>query len=508
MSDNLEALLQLIGRAAPQSWYPRAYIEAQGLPPDALNEYLEHLYLDGLVEKGQVSEQTGPGVVLTDKGRQLLEDPEGLQRLRDGKAIDPGDRGGIIRELLRRSFRPVLTWILLLANFAGFGYGIYLANQRGVTSLFLGVMPVGGKNLQGQEGLNFHRVLTDNGAFSGVYLIQGQWWRLLSNGFVHIGLTHLLMNMYMLFLLGRQMEQMYGRWRYLLIYLVALLGASCLVATYGVGTERRFEDNKGVKQIEFQWTTTAGASGAICGLIGAEGVWMFLNRRYLPRSLVRRFRGGFLLTVVMLVFISMFPGVSWQGHLGGLIAGAVAGWLLNFQRFGPSPLRWLGLFVLLPLPWAAYTVIQHVRATNLIWAKLEAKEYRLLDLNRRTRLVMNEAISWYLSPSGFKPMLRRDEANWKGRDRDEVKKLLDAEAGPLEQLKKLEADLGMARQHFRSPEIVVELDALLEYTHERIKLLDMARELLSDRENQLTPEVRKALKEQEDTVTKLRAKFE
>src|SRR5271157_6188121 len=102
MSDNLEALLRLIAKAAPQSWHPRLYAERQGLPPDALDEYLEVLYLDGLLEKGEGSEQTGPGVVLTAKGRQLLENPVGLQRLREGQAIDPKERGGIVRELLSR----------------------------------------------------------------------------------------------------------------------------------------------------------------------------------------------------------------------------------------------------------------------------------------------------------------------------------------------------------------------------------------------------------------------
>jgi rhomboid protease GluP len=479
MNDHLEAMLRLIGRDAPRSWHPRLHAEAQGLPLNAFDEILELLYLDGLVEKGESSAQTGPGVILTDQGRMLLTDSEALERFREGKALTPGDRGGIIRELLRRSHQPIVTWLLLAATFAVFGYGVYLASQvkqiHAFISLFLKNDP------------NVSVILHQNGSLDAIDLLRGQWWRLLSTCFVHIGLIHLLMNMYMLFAFGKQVEQMWGHWRYLVIYLVSGLGGSCLVETYA--------PEQGL----------AGASGALCGLVTAAGVWIFLNRRYLPRSVVQRFRAGFISTILLIVFISLLPGVSGLGHLGGAIGGALAAFLLNFQRFGPDPWRWLGLLGALALPWAGYAMIDHARATNPVWLKLEKQEYESRQLTRRTRLVMNEAIAWYQGQ--FQPMLRRDEDNWQGRDKTEVEKVLAGEANPLEQLTLLNADLIAARRNFRSAEILVEVDELLEYTKERIKLMDMAREFLSAKEH-LTPADREALKTQEKKVTDLREKWQ
>src|SRR5262249_50226817 len=85
-----------------------------------------------------------------------------------------------------------------------------------------------------------------------------------------------------------------------------------------------------------------GASGGICGLLGSMGVWVMLNRAFLPQKLVSDWMRNILMNVLLIAFISMVPGVSWGGHLGGGLAGAVVSVPLNLTRFGRGAQRWLG----------------------------------------------------------------------------------------------------------------------------------------------------------------------
>lgn len=349
-ASNLEILLNLIAQAAPGSWYPRLHAQSHQVPIEAIHFYLEHLYLDGLITRGASAETTGPGVTLTARGTQLLQDPAGLERLREGLAIDPGDRGGIVREILRRPSRPVVTWTLIALNVAVFAWGLVLAVQDGVVSPFLGGF------LNNKMPMELARIVNEilhrSGSVTAVDLLQGAWWRLLTACFVHIGLIHLLSNMLVLRSLGGYTEQMWGRGRYLLLYLLSGLGGSCLAMAY-------------------QPQGCAGASGAICGLFSAEAVWMLLNQKLLPRSFVRRWPIVFLPNAGLILFISLVPGVSALGHLGGAVAGMVVALLLHLHRFGPKPWRWVGIAALVPLPWAGYALIEHARRTNPTWIKLE-----------------------------------------------------------------------------------------------------------------------------------------
>src|SRR5207237_7116674 len=101
------------------------------------------------------------------------------------------------------------------------------------------------------------------GALSGAMIARGDWFRLLTCCFVHFGLLHLAVNMYSLYVLGRIQEGMWGRLRYLALYLIAGVGGSCAMvinnpSTYG-----------------------AGASGSIFGLMSSLATCIFLNRRCL-----------------------------------------------------------------------------------------------------------------------------------------------------------------------------------------------------------------------------------
>ena len=169
---------------------------------------------------------------------------------------------------------------------------------------------------------------------------------------MHIGFLHLLMNMVFLYLAGRFIERMWGHLRYLIIYLSAVLGGSCLAVAHTVGP-------------------MAGASGGVCGLLAAEAVWFFFNRRYLPRALFRRARTIFVVNLVLLIFISSFPNVSGWGHFGGAAAGALTAVLLQLHRFGPPIWRWLAIVGFVPLAWYGHYAIKHARATDPRWQRIE-----------------------------------------------------------------------------------------------------------------------------------------
>jgi len=128
---------------------------------------------------------------------------------------------------------------------------------------------------------------------------EGGWWRIVGSGFLHYGPLHLLMNMFALYILGRDMETVLGRGRFLAVYAVSLLGGSASVMLFSAPN-----------------TATAGASGAIFGLMGGLVVVLLRLKRGLAPAM----------TVIALnVFISItIPGISLVGHLGGLLFGALA----------------------------------------------------------------------------------------------------------------------------------------------------------------------------------------
>ncbi len=129
---------------------------------------------------------------------------------------------------------------------------------------------------------------------------SGEYWRLVTAGFLHGNLIHIAANMISLYVLGLPLERILGRTRFLVIYLVSLLGASASVMLFSAPV-----------------SLTIGASGAVYGLMGALLV-TFKRLGYDLRQLV-------VLVVINIYITFQFAGISWQGHLGGLLVGAVLG---------------------------------------------------------------------------------------------------------------------------------------------------------------------------------------
>ena len=176
-------------------------------------------------------------------------------------------------------------------------------------------------------------VLHRFGAVTGIDLVNGEWWRLLSSCFVHFGAWHLIINMLALAMMGPLAELLWGRGRLLLIYFLSGLAGSSLAMALRPDS------------------ILAGASGAIWGIQMSLFAWLFTFRQHLPPDLASDWFRRLSVVFVLNAGVSFLPGVSWEGHLGGGVAGFAVAGLLNAARFGDRPRRvsaWI-LLALLPL---------------------------------------------------------------------------------------------------------------------------------------------------------------
>ena len=125
---------------------------------------------------------------------------------------------------------------------------------------------------------------------------DGEWYRLLTAAFVHQQIWHLGLNMYALWILGRMLEPVLGRWRFVALYVLSALGGSAasLLAPDVI---------------------SYGASGAVFGLMGA----LFVVLRRFGRDVT----AVLVILAINVVFGFVVPGIDWRAHFGGLITGAV-----------------------------------------------------------------------------------------------------------------------------------------------------------------------------------------
>jgi membrane associated rhomboid family serine protease len=132
---------------------------------------------------------------------------------------------------------------------------------------------------------------------------SGEWWRLISAGFLHGSIIHLLFNVYILWVIGSQLESIVGNIKFIIIYFVSLLGGS--VASYLFSSFGAY---------------SIGASGAIFGLMGA--MLVVGRKRNLDISQITT------LVAINVVIGFVLSGIDWRAHLGGLAAGAFITWVL------------------------------------------------------------------------------------------------------------------------------------------------------------------------------------
>ena len=138
-----------------------------------------------------------------------------------------------------------------------------------------------------------------------------EWWRLFSSGFLHLDVMHLLMNMVALYNLGPLCENIYGKGKTAIIFLVSILFSSFLALITSSSL-----------------TVTLGSSGGIYGLMSA--VIVYLGSSGLMQN--AKIRNQFLYIIVVNFIISLMPGISGFGHLGGAIGGALVSIILTEDK--------------------------------------------------------------------------------------------------------------------------------------------------------------------------------
>ena len=163
------------------------------------------------------------------------------------------------------------------------------------------------------------RALVDWGANHGPrVLLRHEYWRLLTSVFVHGGLIHLAMNMWSLYVIGPLVERLYGNLAFAVVYLAAGVGGA--IASIAASPER----------------IGVGASGAICGVLGALVAFLATHRRSIPSPLWKSLRANVLAIVVVMAILGfMVPNIDQEAHLGGLATGFVSGLLL----YRPLPVQ-------------------------------------------------------------------------------------------------------------------------------------------------------------------------
>jgi len=182
--------------------------------------------------------------------------------------------------------KPIVTWAILGLNVA-----VWVA------------MTIAG-------GSEDPAVLTRFGAKVDYLVVMGDWWRLLTANFLHIGLAHLLVNAYALVFLGRDAEALYGRMRFMGIYVFSGVSGTLLSFVFNPAS------------------ISAGASTSLFGLLGALLAYFYRHRQVFGR------RGkAYLYNILGVAAVNLLLGLSVRridnlGHLGGLIGGLVFGWLV------------------------------------------------------------------------------------------------------------------------------------------------------------------------------------
>jgi len=211
-----------------------------------------------------------------------------------GRAVRAGVRSGAGAD------GRLVTKVLLVAMLAGFVLEI----------------AVGGPNAL-MNGPDYIKLI-DLGAMFPPLIAQGQYWRLFTAMFLHIGLLHIGFNAYALWLFGPAIEDAYGRGRYLLIFFVTGFLASATSYAFGPTHD-----------------IGVGASGAIFGVFGAFIAYNY-RRRHLALA-AANLRWAFTLIVLNAFLAFSFSAIDWRAHAGGLVAGLAAGFVA--EGFGSRTQR-------------------------------------------------------------------------------------------------------------------------------------------------------------------------
>ncbi len=138
-------------------------------------------------------------------------------------------------------------------------------------------------------------------------ILMGQVWRFMTPLFLHVSFFHIFFNMWALNVFGKGLERMFGHWRFLLLYLLAGFSGNVFYFLLTGGP-------------------SVGASTAIFGLVAAEGVFLYQNRRLFGKGFRSAITNIIVVVVGNLALGQILPGIDNWGHIGGLLGGLIFAW--------------------------------------------------------------------------------------------------------------------------------------------------------------------------------------
>lgn len=194
------------------------------------------------------------------------------------------------------TYAAYVTWGIIAVNVAIWLIDLAMAgNLQGIFNLFGGS---GGPLVQ------------DGAVYQPLIAARGEWWRVITSAFLHLGILHIGFNMYALYLFGPIMEDLYGHLEYFVIYMLCAIGGSVLTI------------------LVTPTQAAVGASGAIFGLFGV-GFIVWRQRHLILNPMARALLSQVGTLLVLNLFITFaIPGISWTGHIGGLATGALIGFVV------------------------------------------------------------------------------------------------------------------------------------------------------------------------------------
>ncbi|SES83733.1 rhomboid protease GluP [Oceanobacillus limi] len=237
-------------------------------------------------------------------------------------------------------------------NVYNYGKPFFLYLLLAINVVLFGLLEMNGGSTNTNTLINY-------GAKYNPAILNGEWWRVFTSMFLHIGFIHLGMNMLAIFYLGSLVERIYGSWRFLLIYILAGIGG-------------------GVTSFAFTTNVSAGASGALYGLVGAL---LFFGLNY-KKLFFRTFGNGLIILIVInIVFSFLVPQIDASAHIGGLITGFVSAAFVQLPKLKRRFVSFSSiiLYILLLLGFGVYGYSIHINSSEyqltIIEELLEKQDY-------------------------------------------------------------------------------------------------------------------------------------
>jgi rhomboid protease GluP len=156
--------------------------------------------------------------------------------------------------------------------------------------------------------INGADLLEEYGARVNLLIRAGQVWRFLTPALLHGSIPHIFFNMYGLFIIGSLLERHFGHKRFLLLYVLTAFSGNVL--SFILGNENGY---------------SVGASTAVFGLVAAEGVFFFQNKKMFGDQ-AKRAIGNVAFIIAANLFLGLSPGIDNWGHVGGLLGGLIFTW--------------------------------------------------------------------------------------------------------------------------------------------------------------------------------------